>query len=191
MTVSLGAHTSAPSAQAAMAANAERAQALINVLAAAGVPKADVQTSNLSVQPDYNSDGLIRGYEVDNDLTVTLKGALELAKAGSVLDAAGRAAGSSFRIDGISFSVSDEQGLMAEARAAAVRDAKSQAAAMAAAAGEALGALCSLQDQSQSQPPPPVPLGALAPSATTTPVEPGSEQLTATVTAVYALVPAG
>jgi uncharacterized protein YggE len=190
MTISLGAHTSAPSAEAAMAASAAKAQALVNVLLAAGVAKSGIQTSNLSVQPNYNAKGEITGYEVDNDFTVTLQGAAELQQAGNVIDAAGKAAGNALRIDGISFSLSNASTLMAEARAGAVRDARSQAAAMAAAAGEGLGPLCSLQDESQVSPPPPVePFVALPPSATTTPVEAGSLQVTATVMAVYALVP--
>jgi uncharacterized protein YggE len=171
-----------------MAADAAKAQALVNVLVGAGVAKSDIQTSNLSVQPNYNAKGEISSYEVDNDLTVTLKGAAQLGQAGNVIDAAGRAAGNALRISGISFSLSNTSSLMAEARAAAVRDARSQAAAMAAGAGEVLGPLCSLQDESQTSPPPTVlPFAMTAPSATTTPVEAGSLQLTATVMAVYAL----
>jgi len=190
LTVSLGAHTSAPTAEAALAANAAKAQALVRVLTAAGVAKSNIQTTNLSVQPNYGSKGEITGYEVDDDLTVTLLGPSALNAAGSVIDAAGKAAGNALRIDGISFSLSNASALMAQARQAAVRDAKSQAAAMAAGAGEALGPICSLQDQSQASPPPTVlPFALPVPRASTTPVEPGSLQVTATVMAVFALVP--
>ncbi|MDA8300841.1 MAG: SIMPL domain-containing protein [Actinomycetota bacterium] len=192
MTISLGSHTSASTASAALAANASKAQAIVGVLVAAGVPKAQIQTSNLSVAPNYNQKGEITGYQVDNDLTVTLLGSSELPKAGPVIDAAGRAAGNSLRVNGISFSLSNGSAVMAAARRQAVRQARAQAAAMASAAGETLGPLCSLQDKSQSSTPPPQPLTALpagAPSSTT-PVEPGSEQVSADVEAVFALQPA-
>lgn len=192
MTVLLGVHTLAPTAVAAMASNAAKAQALIGVLVTAAVPKAQIQTSNLSVNANYNQKGQITGYQVDNDLTVTLLGPAELGKAGQVIDAAGRAAGNAVRVDGISFSLSNNSALMAQARQEAVRQARTQATAMASAANETLGPLCSLQDQSQPSTPPPqnfvVPAaGVPAPS---TPLEPGSEQVSAQVEAVFALQPA-
>jgi uncharacterized protein YggE len=190
MTLSLGAHSDALTAQAAISANAAKAQALVAVLAAAGVPKSEVQTSNLSVQPNYNEQGQITGYGVDDDLTVTLRGAAQLAEAGQVIDDAGRAAGDALRIDGITFSLSNNSSLMAVARAEAVSQARAQAGAMASAAGESLGAVCSLHDESQQSTPPPwQALGAAVPAATRTPVEPGSLQVTAQVSAVFALAP--
>ena len=62
MTVLLGVHTLAPTAVAAMASNAAKAQALIGVLVTAAVPKAQIQTSNLSVNANYNQKGQITGY---------------------------------------------------------------------------------------------------------------------------------
>ncbi|MHB1497168.1 MAG: SIMPL domain-containing protein [Acidimicrobiales bacterium] len=191
MTLLLGVHTLAPTAVAAMASNATKAQALIGVLVTAGVPKAQVQTSNLSVNANYNQKGQISGYQVDNDLTVTLLGAAELGKAGQVIDAAGRAAGNAVRVNGISFSLSNNSALMAQARQQAVRQARAQATAMASAANETLGPLCSLQDQSQpsTYPPPNLVMPAASVPAPTTPVEPGSEQVSAQVEAVFALQP--
>jgi uncharacterized protein YggE len=191
MTLSLRSHTSAPSAEVAMATNATKAQAIVGVFIAAGVPKAQIQTSDLSVEPNYNQEGEVSGYQVDDGITVTLLGSAELSKAGQVIDAAGRAARNSFRVDGISFSLSNDSAVMATARQEAVAQARAQAAAMASAAGEALGPLCSLQDESQPSIPPYQPAAALpagAPSSPT-PVEPGSEQVSADVKAVFSLQP--
>ena len=190
MTISLGSHTSAPTAEAALVANASKAQAIVDVLGAAGVPKAQIQTSNLSVAPNYNQKGEIAGYQVDNDLTVTLLGSAQLSKAGLVIDSAGRAAGNSFRVDGISFSLSNTSAVMAAARRQAVRQAMAQAAAMASAAGRTLGLLCSLQDKSQSSTPPPVHMLPAGAPSSITPVQTGSEQVSADVEAVFVLQPA-
>jgi uncharacterized protein YggE len=64
-TVVLGVATRDRSATAALAANSERANAVIGVLQGAGVPAADIRTSQLSVYPTSAPEtGRITGYEV-------------------------------------------------------------------------------------------------------------------------------
>lgn len=185
--ISLGAQTQAPTAAAAMNANATKSSALIKVMETDGVPPADVQTSGLSVQPNYNNAGtVITSYGVTNSVTVTLD---NLALSGTIIDDAARVAGNAVRVDGITFAVQNETALMGQARAAAVEQAVGQARVIASAAGMTLGPLCSLQDNTTLPNPQPVnQFAAASPrAAAQTPIEAGSEQVTANVTVVYQL----
>jgi uncharacterized protein len=187
LVISLGVQTQASTASGALGTNSARANALISKLEADGVSEADLQTSGLSVQPVYTGPKqLITSYQVMNTVTVTL---YDLAEAGKIIDDAARAAGNAIVVNNIAFSVKDDTALLGQARAAAVRQALGQAQVMAAAAGMSLGHLCSLVDNSSE--PPPVTFASGAPgkaTAPSTPVEPGQEQVTANVTAVYELV---
>ncbi len=184
-TISLDVSTTAKSAALAIASNNSRSQALIATLERDGIAPGRIQTSDLSVQPNYNQAGtVITGYQVDNSVTVTLH---DIAFAGRAIDDAARAAGNSIRVTEVSLSLQDSAALDDAARAAAVRQARSFAGAMARAAGMVLGPLCSLVDNGSSSPPPVTygQPGALAKPST--PVEPGTQQVTDTVTAVYEL----
>jgi uncharacterized protein len=185
--ISLGVQTQAATAAAAMNANATKSSALVKVMETDGVPAADLQTSGLSVQPNYNNAGtVITSYQVTNSVTVTLN---NLALSGAIIDDAARVAGNAVRVDGITFAVQNETTLLGQARAAAVKQAVGQARVMASAAGTTLGPLCSLQDNTSAPNPPPVlnDYAAASPAAARTPIEAGSEQVTANVTVVYQL----
>src|SRR6185312_1985866 len=85
VTMVIGVQSRAQSAKAALDANTDRATALINVLKSKGVAPADLQTSQLSVTPTYDSAaGRISGYEVTNQVTATLH---DVGAAGGLIDA--------------------------------------------------------------------------------------------------------
>jgi uncharacterized protein YggE len=185
LTVSVGIDVTDPSAQASLADDNSKASAVTAALKQGGVPDKDVQTSNLQVEPRYNSKGAITGYEVTNTLTAKLR---NFSSAGSVIDALAGAAGDAVRVNSLTFSMEDSRGIEDQARTDAVRQAVSHARSMAQAAGEWLGPVCSLSDNS--------PVGSLSPdetfglsaaSSTAVPVEPGTQQASAQVTIVYAL----
>ncbi|MGH9104858.1 MAG: SIMPL domain-containing protein [Acidimicrobiales bacterium] len=194
LTISLGVQTQAPTALTSMTANATKAHAVLAKLQSDGVGKADLQTSGLSVQPVYTGpNSKLTGYQVTNSLTVTLKTQGEMARAGTFIDDAAQVSGNAVRVNDINFSVQDVTALMSEARSQAVRQAAGQAQAMASAAGMTLGTLCSLHDNSQPATPPQPFYGLSARAAAQamappTPIEAGSEQVTADVTAIYQLV---
>ena len=74
VTVILGVQTRGQSAKGALDANNGKATALIDVLKSKGVAAADLQTSQLSINPTYDSaTGRITGYEVANQVTATLR----------------------------------------------------------------------------------------------------------------------
>ncbi|MBA2472157.1 MAG: SIMPL domain-containing protein [Pseudonocardiales bacterium] len=132
VTVVIGVQTRAQSAKGALDANTGKATALIDVLKSKGVAAADLQTSQLSVNPTSDSaTGRITGYEVTNQVTAKLH---DIGAAGGLIDAAGEAAGDAVRLQQLAFSIDDDSASRAQARADAVRQAQAHAKQMADAA---------------------------------------------------------
>jgi uncharacterized protein len=163
-------------------------RAVTSALRRAGVAAPDIQTSGLSIYPSYSgSSGVPDGYQVSEQLTVTLRG---LAVAGSQISAAARAGGNATVIDGVSLNLSDTSTLLAAARAKAVADAKAKASAYAHALGRPLGPVVSMSETPPATPFQPLPLAAPSAAgraAPPVPVHPGTQQLSVTVTVVFAL----
>ncbi len=186
MTIDIGVQTRAAHATDALAANAARAGAVISALKGHGVADADVQTSQLSLYPEYTGGGgAIIGYDVDNSVTAKLR---DVSKAGATIDAAVAAAGDAGRLQGATFSIDDQSSLLARARKDAVTRARAQAQQLADAAGARLGALRTLAEG--VTPALPVYRGNAAAGASQTaptPVQPGTQELTVQVTGVWDL----
>jgi uncharacterized protein YggE len=183
MTVSVRVSTSDPHAAAALAHNNAITLAVQQALQRDGVAAKDIQTTGLSLQQTYPPTAA--GYEVDDEVSATLH---NLARAGSAIDDAVAAAGDAGRLDGVSFSMSDTSPLMAAARQQAVTAARADAGQLAAAAGESLGGLRSLTEETNQNSPVPysqVPTAAGSASAAPVPVQPGTQQLSVVVTAVW------
>jgi uncharacterized protein YggE len=183
VTVVMGVQTQAPSAKAALDANNAKANAVIDLLKGRGVKPEDLRTSDLSINPYYGDAGRISGYQVSNIVTVTLH---DVATAGPIIDAAAGAAGDAIRVQSLNFSIADDSTLRAQAREAAAKAAKEKAEQLASALGVSLGPLLSATETSSSAPPP-VPYGAQARMSADMPVEPGTQQVTISVEAVYAV----
>lgn len=189
LTVSVGVDVTDSTAQAALADDNTTAEAVDTTLEQGGVATKDVQTSDLSIQPRYSITGALTGYEVTDTLTANLR---DFATAGSVIDALAQAAGDSIRIDSLAFSVEDTRSLEDQARDDAVHEVVSHAQSMAQAAGERLGPVCSMTDDTQESVYPSQYDASSAVSsgqAARVPLEPGSQEETAQVTMVYALLP--
>jgi len=182
VTIVIGVQTRAQSAKAALDANTDKATALINVLKSKGVAPADLQTSQLSVNPTSDSaTGRITGYAVTNQVTAKLH---DIGAAGGLIDAAGDVAGDAVRLKQLSFSIADDSAARAQARANAVRQAQAHAKQMADGAGVRLGQIRSITEVPAS---PPGPLGRDAAAAVPVPIEPGTQDLTVMVEIVYAI----
>jgi uncharacterized protein YggE len=186
MTVVLGVQTRGDTAEAALGANSERATALIGALESRGVAAADLQTSQLSINPTYDQQGTrIVGYEVTNQVTATLR---DIAAAGGLVDAAAGAAGDAVRVQQLGFSIDDDSEPRAQARAAAVRQAQSQAEQLAEAAGVALGPVRTITEVAAGQPEPyPYPYADRSTAASLPPIEPGTQELEVVVEIVYGI----
>ena len=190
LTITVGIDVTDPTANAAISDDNNKATAVTGVLTAGGVAAKDAQTSDLSVNPQYNQNGVITGYEVTNTLTAMIR---DFKTAGTVIDDVAGAGGNSTRINSLDFSVADTRGLEDRARTDAVHQAVAHARSMAVAAGERLGPVCSLSDQSQienfNEPYAEGLPSADNKAASAVPLEAGSQQETAQVTMVYALLP--
>jgi uncharacterized protein YggE len=188
LSLSMGVQTSAGSVAAALRQANSAVRAVTSALGRTGVRAADIQTSGLSIYPNYSgSSAAPSGYQVSEQITVTLR---RLATAGSQISAAARAGGNATVIDGVSLNLSDTSALLAAARGKAVADAKAKATAYARALGRPLGPVVSMSETPPAQPFEPLPYAAAsaanrAPSPV--PVHPGTQQLSVTVTVVFAL----
>jgi uncharacterized protein len=186
LNLSMGVQTSATSVAGALRLANQAVRSITAVLTRTGVAAADIQTSGLSIQPSYSSSGAPKGYGGSEQLSVTLN---SLPRAGSQISDAARAGGNATVIDGVSLNLSDTSALLASARARAVADAKAKASAYARALGLPLGPVISLTETPPAQsyyPPGPV-SSALGAHSSSVPVHSGTQQLSVTVTAVFAL----
>ena len=186
LTLSMGVQTTGPSVGAALQQANRAARAVTATLTRTGVRRSDIQTSGLYIQPDYTGTSVLpAGYAVSESIQVTLR---TLTAAGTQISDAVRAGGNAVEVDGVSLSLSHTGSLLAAARARAAADARAKAAQYAKGLGGSLGPLLSMSEQNPTPPPVFAP-GAARPSATPSPVpvSPGRQQLTVTVTAVFAL----
>lgn len=186
-TLSLGVTTQAPTAAQAMTDNATRQGAVIEAIKAQGVASADIQTSGLSLSAvqDYSKDNApptITGYQAQNIVTIRVR---DLPRLGTVLD--GLVGAGANEIQGIGFSRDDLTPAQDEARRLAVADARHRAETLAAAAGQTLGRLVALSDSGAALPPVPMMMRAEMKAGGATPVEAGALDVTAQVSAVWAL----
>jgi len=174
------------------AAQAEAASAMTKVIAALkalGIADKDIQTSNVSLQPtyDYSNNSnppRLSGYQMSNSVTVTVR---NLAKVGDAID--GSLAAGATSLDGVTFRVDDQTGAEAQARQAAMAEAKSKADTLAAAAGVSIGGVASISETSAPMPYP-IMYGGGAPAAAdsakvATPIQVGTNDVTITVAVVY------
>lgn len=130
----------------AVAATNHDVRAVIITLKKNGVAEKDIQTASLNIEPKYgpkSEGGKIVGYTSTQRVKVLLR---DLAKAGVTFGGVTAAAGNAVRIGGLQLSLSNQDDVIAEARAAAVEKSKAAAAALAEAAGRDLGELVYVEE---------------------------------------------
>jgi uncharacterized protein len=176
--------------EAARAAGGRTLTEVLARLRALGIADRDVQTSIVSVNPqyDYSREGKpprLAGYTITNLVAVVVR---DIARVGEAIDAALGAGATS--VDRIAFRVGDPSGAEAEARAAAVADARARAEALAAAAGVSIAGVAAILEAGAAIPfPAPFPeMARLAVAQdASTPIEAGANEVTASVTIAYLL----
>jgi uncharacterized protein len=183
-TMTIGVTTQGPTAAEALAANSAALEAVLARLTAAGIAARDLQTSNLSLNPNWtgydNATPTIAGYVASNTLTVRVRA---LSSLGAVLDAA--VADGANTLNGLTFGLADPAPALNEARKEAVADARAKAELLAAAAGVTLGKVVSISEAGGMSAP--VPMFRADASAAPVPVASGELGMTATVTIFYAI----
>lgn len=161
-TITLGVMTEGKTAGEAMQANATRMAAVMATLKKAGIADKDVQTSNLNLNPQYkyqeNQPPLLIGYQVSNNVTVTVN---DLKKLGPAVDATVTAGAN--QVNGISFGLKEPTAAENAAREAAVKALAAKADLYAKATGHRISRLVSLSEGGGYTPsPPPMPVAMYA-----------------------------
>lgn len=192
--VSLGVLAQTPQASDAQREASRIARAILDAIAALGVPEEAIQTSQLTLTPVYEqprydqrepipAEPRIVAYQASNVVTVRLD---DLAKIGPVIDA-GIEAGAN-QLQGVGFDLRDDRAAREEALRQAVAEARSKAAAIAAALGVELGPVLEAQEGGVTiYRPQPMARMAMEMSAAdqSTPVAPGELTITGHVTVRY------
>ena len=182
----LGAQLRAETAAEVMAAAAETTQGLLDALKAAGIPAADIQTRRAGLRPvfeqrpDADSAPVPVAFEADSMLTVKVR---DLSVLSAIYSAASEAGAT--RFDGLRFELSDPAEALADARGAAIADAKLRAETFAEAAGLTLGSVLQIAEPGSS--PRPMEFRSVAQDMGAMPVAPGNLTVSAQITVVYAL----
>jgi uncharacterized protein len=180
--MSFGVQTEGATSRQALARNSAQMERVLAALEAAGIAGKDVQTQDVSVWPHYDVQGdTAEGYTARNSVTVTIH---DLDKAGAVIDAASRAGAN--EVSGPMLSSSAREQLEAKALEAAVANARKKAEALAKAAGVGLGRVTAMVEGGGT-PGPVVLEAAAARSVKDMPIQPGQEEVQATVTVTFAI----
>jgi uncharacterized protein YggE len=186
--LSAGVVTTARTAADALKDNAKAMNAVFATLKRAGIADKDMQTSDFSIQPQYETDRNgntsrdITGYRVANTVNVRVN---DLAKVGPTLDALVASGANS--IGDIAFTIKDPKPLMEKARAEAVADAVARAQTLARAAGVTLGPIVSISESGYSAPRPMYRMAAMAAAPAPTPIAAGEESVTAGVNITWSI----
>lgn len=183
-TISFGVTTDGATAAEAMQKNNAALASVIERLKTAGVADADLQTSSLSLSPNWvgydgSSTPKIASYMASNMLNVRVR---DLAALGGILDSS--ITDGANTLNGINFELANPRPLQDEARKAAVADAAARAALLAEAAGVKLGKVTSITESQGYGMPMPA-FRAAAEGANAVPVASGQIGISASVMMTY------
>jgi uncharacterized protein YggE len=182
----LAVEAQAPTATAAISENAVAMTNVINALTSAGISKDSIQTTSYSLNPVYSNPvnqsvpPSIIAYDAVNAIQVTIS---DLGSVGKVLDQAVSAGAN--QVQGITFTLSSTTmaSLQKQALQLALQDADNQAKATAATLGVTIVGPISVTPSYVFQP---INYSRfIAAPQTPTPIQPGTLQVTATVSVTY------
>jgi uncharacterized protein len=184
--VDAGVATDAKTAREASETNNAAMAKVLAALKAASIEARDIQTSRLSLQPQYapNRSGPspIAGYRASNRVTVRIN---DVNKVAAVIDTLVGAGAND--IGNVAFEVAQASRLLDDAREKAVADARRKAEIYAKAAGVTLGAPLSISEESRPQPVFRGKLAAPMAAAAPTPIAQGEETLSVSVSVTWAI----
>jgi uncharacterized protein YggE len=185
LTADVAIEFTAPDVTAAMNQTNDRQQAVINAVVGAGVDRKDITTTEVGLQPQYDSSSnTVTGYRADNSIRVKIHPADSASHVLAVIVGTG---GNATRINSVGYSIADDSQLVKDARARAFQDAKDRAEQYAQLSGLKLGKIISISEASGGAAPTlaPAPRGGAMPS--NVPLEPGQQTVSFSVTAVWEL----
>jgi uncharacterized protein YggE len=190
--IEIGVSTRATQSQEAAAQNARQVESMLAAVHKA-VPSAVLKTISYSLNPNYDyhvsgGEPTVTGYTAMNGVQVTLD---DLEKIGGVIDAAAQAGAN--HVQGIQFTLRDQDAVRAEALREAALRARAQADVLAAALGLKVVRVLSAEENSPRFTPIMRPMAgraAMSSAAVTTPVEAGTLDVAAEVTLSVEVSPA-
>lgn len=192
VSISFGVETEAPSASEASTQNAEKMEAVVASLRESGVPGLEVETYGYSLTPEYRIQGRedpsrrsISGYRAMNNIRVTVPG---VDRAGEILDA-GVGAGAN-RVVNLQFDATNTREARLEALRRAVGVAREEAQTIAEAMDVALGPPVEVRGGATPGEPRMFARAAMADEmgGVRTPIEAGTQTVSASVTILYRIL---
>lgn len=143
--ISAGVLTQAPTATAAIAQNAQQMASVRAALRRAGIADRDIQTSQISLNPDYryaeNRPPALTGYRASNEVSVRFR---DIANTGKILDAL--VAEGANQIHGPMLELDKPAQALDEARIEALRTAQARAELYARALGKKVKRIVSISE---------------------------------------------
>ncbi len=186
--ITTGVVTRSSSAGGAIQQAAARMARVRAALKAAGVEDRDIQTSNLSLNPEYRYDNnqppKLTGYSASNQLTVRFR---DIERSGKIIDAL--VAEGANQINGPTLTIDKPEAALDEARARAVATARARADLYARSLGLRVLRVVAVSESGGSYPvPPPMPMmmEARAQGASSK-IDPGEQKLQITLAVTYEL----
>lgn len=186
--ISAGVVSRATAASAALQDSAERMQRVIAALKRAGISDRDIQTSNVSLNPEYrypeNQAPQLVGYTATNSVTVRFR---DIRASGKILDAL--VAQGANQINGPNLVVEKPEAALDEARAKAIAAGRARAELYARSLGMRIVRIVAVSDSGSNYAPPPMPvmMEARVASAPMTKIEPGEQKLQVSVAMTFEL----
>ncbi|MEO1305219.1 MAG: SIMPL domain-containing protein [Pseudomonadota bacterium] len=187
--INAGVQTQGETAQAAMSANATAMNGVFDALAAANIERSDMQTSNFSLQPQYDYSNRqsgqpprLTGYQASNQLTVRVR---DLDALGETMDALVNAGGNTF--SGLRFALEDDRAAKNAARDIAMKDAIARAELYAAASGYEVARVVTISESGGFSPQPMAMMAEARSMDRSTPVASGEVGYSVTVNVTFEL----
>jgi uncharacterized protein YggE len=174
--MSFGVESRAATAKAAVAANADAMRKVLNALRQAGAR--EIQTQWVSVYPVSGENGTIDGYSASNSVSAVS----DVGDAPALIDAAVEAGAN--QVSGPGMSSSNAEELYRQALAKAIDGARERAQVLAKAAGRSLGEITAIVEGSAASP---LPYAERAALDASTPIVPGQQETSATVSVTFSL----
>lgn len=184
-----GVQTQGETAQAAMSANSAAMNGVFDALAAADIDRSDMQTSNFSLQPQYDYSNRqsgepprLTGYQASNQLTVRVR---DLDNLGETMDALVSAGGNTF--SGLNFALEDDRAAKNAARDIAMKEAIARAELYAAASGYEVARVVTISESGGFSPQPMAMMAEARSMDRSTPIASGEVGYSVTVNVTFEL----
>jgi hypothetical protein len=185
--INAGVVTQAPTAVEAIRQNGARMERVRAALRRAGVAERDIQTSSISLQPDYRYQEIrppvLTGYRASNEVNVRFR---DIAESGRILDAL--VAEGANQINGPMLGIDRPEAALDEARVQALANARARAELYARALGMRVRKVLYVSETGVPlSPPAPVQIMQAERDAAATEINPGEQRLSVSLTVGFEL----